>query len=383
MLIKIKYLLKGVIKLHLSINTEELKNCLEIVEKALPARSTMPVISNVLLEIKEDQLTFSTTNLEMFIKTNMEYSSQQSGKILLPPKLIDIIRYFPTEKVDLKINWDNYRLDISGGSANFHLYGSDPEDYPNTFESAAKDGQEIIIDQHIFKKMLRSVIFSASNEETRPAFNGVLFTFKEGFLSLTASDTYRLAIKEAIDESWLTEERLSLVPARSMRELLRLLGEQPVKISINQESSILSFQIEQVYFATRLLEEKFPDVTGVIPKEYKTRIKINKTMFEETVSRASLLAEGKNQAVNLIVGEEQLEVKVSGQQGSMEDILSVDFDGEEVDVFANTRFMLDVLKVIDNENVILDFHGEGGPIIFRLSEDQSYLYLVLPIKKVN
>lgn len=369
--------------MHLSINTEELKNCLEIVEKALPARSTMPVISNVLLEIKEDQLTFSTTNLEMFIKTNMEYSSQQSGKILLPPKLIDIIRYFPTEKVDLKINWDNYRLDISGGSANFHLYGSDPEDYPNTFESAAKDGQEIIIDQHIFKKMLRSVIFSASNEETRPAFNGVLFTFKEGFLSLTASDTYRLAIKEAIDESWLTEERLSLVPARSMRELLRLLGEQPVKISINQESSILSFQIEQVYFATRLLEEKFPDVTGVIPKEYKTRIKINKTMFEETVSRASLLAEGKNQAVNLIVGEEQLEVKVSGQQGSMEDILSVDFDGEEVDVFANTRFMLDVLKVIDNENVILDFHGEGGPIIFRLSEDQSYLYLVLPIKKVN
>lgn len=383
MLIKIKYLLKGVIKLHLSINTEELKNCLEIVEKALPARSTMPVISNILLEIKEDQLTFSTTNLEMFIKTNMKYSSQQSGKILLPPKLIDIIRYFPTEKVDLKINWDNYRLDISGGSANFHLYGSDPEDYPNTFESAAKDGQEIIIDQHIFKKMLRSVIFSASNEETRPAFNGVLFTFKEGFLSLTASDTYRLAIKEAIDESWLTEERLSLVPARSMRELLRLLGEKPVKISINQESSILSFQIEQVYFATRLLEEKFPDVTGVIPKEYKTRIKINKTMFEETVSRASLLAEGKNQAVNLIVGEEQLEVKVSGQQGSMEDILSVDFDGEEVDVFANTRFMLDVLKVIDNENVILDFHGEGGPIIFRLSEDQSYLYLVLPIKKVN
>ncbi len=369
--------------MHLSLNTEELRNCLETVEKALPTRSTMPVISNVLLEIKEDQLTFSATNLEMFIKTRMQYSSQESSKILLPPKLVDIIRYFPTEKVDLKINWDNYRLDISGGSANFHLYGSDPEDYPSTFDSSAGDGQNIIIDQSILKKMLRSVLFAASNEETRPAFNGVLFTFKEGFLSLTASDTYRLAIKEVRDKNWSNEERLSLAPARSMRELLRLLGDQPVNISINQESSIIAFQIEQVFFATRLLEEKFPDVTGVIPKEYKTRVKVNKKMFEETVSRASLLAEGKNQAVNLIVDDKQLEVKVSGQQGSMEDILSADIEGEQIDVFANTRFVLDVLKIIEDDNIILDFHGDGGPIIFRLVENQSYLYLVLPIKKVN
>jgi len=369
--------------MHLSINAEELRNCLETVEKALPSRSTMPVISNVLLEINEDQLTFSATNLEMFIKTRMEYSSEQSGKILLPPKLVDIIRNFPTENVDLKINWDNYRLDISGGSANFHLYGSDPEDYPSTFDSATGEGQVITIDQSILKKMLRSVIFAASNEETRPAFNGVLFTLKEGSFSLTASDTYRLAIKEIRDNSWSIEERLSLAPARSMRELLRLLGEQPVNISINQESSIIAFQIEQVFFATRLLEEKFPDVSGVIPKEYKTRIKVNKKIFEETVSRASLLAEGKNQAVNLIVDEDQLEVKVSGQQGSMEDLLSADVEGEQIDVFANTRFVLDVLKIIDDDNVILDFHGDGGPIIFRLADDQSYLYLVLPIKKVN
>lgn len=369
--------------MQLSINTEELRNCLETVEKALPSRSTMPVISNVLLEIKEDQLTFSATNLEMFIKTKMKYNIQESGKILLPPKLIDIIRYFPTEKVDLKINWDNFRLDISGGSANFHLYGSDPEDYPSTFDSSTGEGQNIIIDQPLLKKMLRSVIFAASNEETRPAFNGVLFTLNEGFFSLTASDTYRLAIKETKNNSWSIEEQLSLAPARSMRELLRLLGENPLEISINIESSIIAFQIEQVYFATRLLEEKFPDVSGVIPKEYKTRVKVNRRIFEETVSRASLLAEGKNQAVNLIVDEKQLEVKVSGQQGSMEDLLSADVHGDQIDVFANTRFVLDVLKIIDDDNVILDFHGDGGPIIFRMDEDKSYLYLVLPIKKVN
>ena len=369
--------------MHISVNTEELRNCLETVEKALPSRSTMPVISNILLEINHNQLTFSATNLEMFIKTRMRYNSENTGNILLPPKLVDIMRYFPTEKVDLKINWDNYRLDISGGSSNFHLYGSDPEDYPSTFDDAAEKGQEISLEQNEFKKMLKSVIFAASNEETRPAFNGILITFKEGYVSLTASDTYRLAIKESRDKSWSIKEMLSLAPARSMRELLRLTGEEGNNILIKQQSSIISFQIEEVFFATRLLEEKFPDVSGVIPKEYKTRVTVNKKRFEEMVNRASLLAEGKNQAVNLIVGDEQLDIKVSGQQGSMEDTLSALVEGEKIDIFANTRFVIDVLKVIDEDEVILEFHGDGGPIVFKLVKDQGYLYLVLPIKKVN
>ncbi len=369
--------------MHLSINTEELRNCLETVEKALPSRSTMPVISNILLEIDHKQLTFSATNLEMFIKTRLEQNSDNTGKILLPPKLVDIIRYFPTEEVNLNINWDNYRLDISGGSSNFHLYGSDPEDYPSNFDTAADQDQEISIDKFLFRNMLKSVIFAASNEETRPAFNGILFNFQKGYLSLTASDTYRLAVKEARDESWSIEEMLSLAPARSMRELLRLIGGQQSNIKIRQKSSLITFQIEEVLFATRLLEEKFPDVSGVIPKEYKTRVKVDKKRFEEMVNRASLLAEGKNQAVNLIVNDEILAIKVSGQQGSMEDNLPAGVEGEEIDVFANTRFVLDVLKTIDEDNVIIDFHGDSGPIIFRLEEDQSYLYLVLPIKKVN
>ncbi len=369
--------------MYLSIKTEELRNCLETVEKALPSRSTMPVISNILLDINHKQLTFSATNLEMFIKTRLDHHSDKTGKILLPPKLVDIIRYFPTEEVKLDINMDNYRLHISGGSSNFQLYGADPEDYPSNFDDVADQGQEITIDQSVFRNMLKSVIFAASNEETRPAFNGILFDLQEGYLSLTASDTYRLAIKETRDESWSIEEILSLVPARSMRELLRLIGGQHANIKISRKASIIAFQVKEVFFATRLLEEKFPDVSGVIPKEYKTRVIVDKIMFEETVNRASLLAEGKNQAINLIISNEKLDIKVSGQQGSMEDSLPVDVEGEEIDVFANTRFVLDVLKIIDDKKIIIDFHGPGGPIIFRIVDDQSYLYLVLPIKKVN
>jgi len=377
------FIRKGCVSLQISLNAEHFKNCLEIVEKALPARSTMPVISNILLDINNDCLNFSATNLEMFIKSRMDYEGSESGKILLPPKIVDIMRYFPTDKVTLDINWDNYRINVSGGSANFHLYGSNPEDYPITFDITSSQKKPINIDQKKLKSIIKSVVFAASNEETRPAFNGVLLSSHENTFSLTASDTYRLAIKELKDDNWSLDDNHSLVPARSMRELLRILGEHNANILILREKNILAFQLQGVYFATRLLEEKYPDVSGVIPNDYKTRIILERKDFEETINRASLLAEGKNHAVNIIVNNNQLEVKVSGQEGSMEEILPVVQDGEDIELFANTRFVSDVLKIIEEQKIIVDFHGDGGPLIFRIEEDPGYLYLVLPIKKVN
>ncbi len=368
---------------HISINANQLTNCLEIVEKALPVRSTIPVISNILFEVNQDCLNFSSTNLEMFIKVKMDYQGSETGKILVPPKLVDIMRYFPTTEVNIDINWDNYRLDISGGSAQFHLYGSDPEDYPISFESQSDKQSGFYIEQAKFKKILKSVAFAASNEETRPAFNGILFSFKDNLFSLTASDTYRLAINDVKDDNWSFAEKKSLVPARAMRELMRILSDSNDNISLFNEDKILAFQFDQIYFASRLLEEKYPDVSGVIPTEYKTRVIIDRKLLEDTISRAALLAEGKNQAVNIIIKDKQFEVKVIGQQGSMEEIMPVEQEGEDLDLFVNTRFVLDILKILENKNIVIDFHGEGGPLIFRLVDDQSYLYLVLPIKKIN
>jgi DNA polymerase III subunit beta len=364
-------------------NTNQLTKCLDIMEKALPVRSTIPVISNILFEIKGKEMIFSSTNLEMFIKAKMDYQGEETGKILLPPKIVEVMRYFPTTDVNLNINWENYRIDISGGSAHFHLYGSNPEDYPLSFESQLNDNEGFVIEKSSFKKLLKSVVFAASNEETRPAFNGIFFLFNNDMISLTASDTYRLAIKEVKDDHWNFEESRSLVPARSMRELLRILSDGEGEISLINQENLISFKFDQIFFASRLLEEKYPDVSGVIPTEYKTRIVIDRKMFEEIINRAALLAEGKNQAVNIIVKNQYLEARVSAQEGSMEENIPVEQKGEDLDLFVNSRFILDVLKVIEDQKVVIDFHGDGGPLIFRLIDDQSYLYLVLPIKKVN
>jgi len=369
----------------MQINTSTLQffNCLEIVEKAMPVRSTIPVISNILLEIGEDKLEFSSTNLEIAIKVKMDHQSESTGKILLPPKIVDIMRYFPTPEVKLDINWDNFRIDIRGGSAHFHLYGSDPRDYPVSILGKIDEADSIKIGKSILRRLLKEVIFAASTEETRPAFNGILFSFNNSMLTLTASDTYRLAIKKTRDEKWSFENRQCLVPARALRELLRIFVEGEEKIQLSVSENTITFKFGRIIFTTRMLEEKYPDVSGVIPKEYITRVAVDRKVFEDTISRAALLAEGKNQAVHLSIKDSSLEARVMSQVGSMEEFLPVEQEGENIELYVNTRFVLDILRIMEDKTMIIDFHGDGGPLIFRLPDDNDFLYLVLPIKKVN
>jgi DNA polymerase III subunit beta len=364
-------------------DSQSLRNCLEIVEKVLPTRSTMPVINNIYFEIKPDKLTLSATNLEMFISVSMPHNGKDSGVILLPPKIVDIMRYFPTPEVKISVDWENYRMEIIGGSARFHLFGADASDFPSTFENLEKEDNKIIIDQKLLRKVLKMVIFSASTEESRPAFNGVLINYDQNLLTLTASDTYRLAVKTIKNDLWKSEHHSILVPARSLREFLRISddSEDPVTVSLNKK--IFSVQFGSILFSTRVLEEKYPDVSGVIPLKYRTRIEVNRKHLEESVTRANLLAEGKNQAVNISITDTEFEIKGSGQEGSMEESITVEKDGEDLNLFVNSRYILDLIKVLEEEIIVIDFHGDGGPLVFRLPDDQDYLYLALPIKKFS
>ena len=370
--------------MKISAITSQLSSCLEIVEKALPVRTTTPVINNILLDIQHNELILSATNYEIFINVSLKHESDESGKVLLPPKIVDIIRYFPTDEVEIDINSENYRLDIHGGTARFNLYGSSYEDFPvDTFLNQGKPPENFTIELTKLKKMLKEVIFAASTEETRPAFNGILFTFSGNKVILTASDTYRLVVNEITDPSWSFNESKCLVPAKALREFLRILDESHIEAIIGHKDSYFSITFGNIFFASRLLEEKYPDVSGVIPHDYKTRVEIDRKSLESTISRASLLAQGKNQAVNMLVKEGKLEVKVSSQEGSMEEVIPVEYEGEEVDLFVNSRFVLDILKIIDSDKIIIEFHGDGGPLVFRFDNNRDYLYLVLPIKKVN
>ncbi len=367
--------------MELNVKRSDICNILEVVEKGLPLRSTLPVINNIFLEIFEEKLSFSSTNLEIFVQASINYKSSEKAQILLPPKFVELFRYFPTEDVNIEINFENYQIDIKGGSSQFRLYGADTTDYPAFGDNILND-KRYSMKKGLLKSVLRKTIFAASSDETRPAFNGVFFSFNDNSLLITASDTYRLVSMTIRDDQWQFPSKNCLVPAKAMRELLRILDDKDTMVEFSMENGYITFYLDGIVFATRLLQEKFPEVSGVIPKEYKTRVKVERKSIEDSVTRATLLTEGKNQAVNINVSDEHIEVKVASQLGSMEEKVVASLDGEPISLLVNTRFMLDFLKIINDQDIIIDFHGDGNPIVFRLIDNNNFLYLVLPIKKL-
>lgn len=362
----------------ISLKKEELARCLDTVEKALPTRSTIQCIENILLEYDGKELTFTATNLELDIRVKIPYAGEDIGKILLPSKIVDIVRYLPAPELEININWENFRVDLTSGQAKYNLFGADPADYP-LVQANAVGTKVLILNQSLLKNIIKSVVFAASTDESRPAFNGVLFHFKNNGLTLNASDTYRLVVKDMMAENWSFEEQRYLIPAKALRELLKIIDEDG-QVSIYPQQKKIIFNFGDVYFATRVLEEKYPDVSGVIPTKYKTRITTERKLLEGTVGRAALLAEGLNQAVHFSIQENRLEVKVFSPVGRMEEVLQSKQEGEAVEVFVNSRFVIDILKVMERKEVIIDFHGKNGPLVFRMPGDTGYLYLVLPIK---
>jgi len=357
-----------------------LHRSLEIVEKALPKDAAVQSLENILLESDSRQLVLSSTNLELSIKVSLPFEGDEPGSVLLPPKLTDIVRLMPEQEVQLDLNQDNLHLSLSSGQSRYNLFGSDPADFPRVEELLPGSDSTITIDAPVLRDLLKMVVFAASTEETRPAFNGILFEFDGSRWNLISSDTYRLVFKSLLDGNWHFEPLRCLVPARALRELLRILDLEQEEVVVYPGKDHLVFRLPTVYFAARLLNEKYPDISSVIPEHYSTRIFVSRHELTDAVSRAALLAEGINSAIQLSLSESALFVRVSSQIGRMEESLAVKKEGEEVELYINSRFVMDILKATATEEIIIDFHGKSGPVVFRLPGDENYLYLVLPIK---
>lgn len=353
---------------------------LDIVEKALSKQNTIQYLENIFCEINSPQITLSATNLELFIKVSLPCEGEGCDKVLLPPKITDIVRLLPDSEVNLELKPDNFQIDLSSGRSRYNLFGADPADFPPIEKALPENIEPIAMDPLALKQILKMVIFAASTEETRPAFNGILFEFDKNRCVLMASDTYRLVVKNMVNENWDFPHKRCLVPAKALRELLKIIEQSEEQMVLFPAGDQLVFDLGKVYFAARLLNEKYPDISSVVPERFLTRATVNRSDLGEAIGRAALLAEGPNSAVRLSIESGSLAIQVSSSIGRMEEELSVNYEGEDVDLYINSRFITDMLRAASPEEIIIDFHGKTGPVVFRLPEDKSYLYLVLPIR---
>ncbi len=367
---------------------ETLANHLDIVEKALPGKTTLPILNNIFVEKNNDNLTFLSTNLEIGVRSSMKLDNEEESKkesskeqVLIPAKIIPIVKHLPSnEKVEINIDKDSYSVGIKGGESQFYLKGINAEEYP-VFKEEEPSKKPLILKEKELKETIRRTIFATSSDEGRPAFTGVLVLMENNSLSFIASDTYRLVMQSMEIEKWEYEEEKFLIPARSLRELMKLLRDSDDEVYIYPLEKQLVFSFNHIFFYTRLLEDNFPDFRKVIPASCVTKAIVDKEKFEEIIRRASLLSDNISKVVKLQLKENVIYVSVSSEIGKMEENITLEEkEGEEIDILLNVRFLMDVLKIVETQNIEIKFNGREAPTILRPEKEEDFIYLVLPIK---
>lgn len=369
-----------------TINRDYFSKGLQQVLNVVGTRATMPILSNVLIEAEEGYISLTTTNLDMGIQCRIEAEVESAGGLTLPVrKLATIIRELPNIEVEVKSI--DHQAQISSGGSLFLINGIGPEEFPSlpTFS----DDRQFTLSQETLATMLRSVAYGQSTDESRYILNGVFFNFSDDKLTLVATDGRRLALisKELeIDES---SAGSLILPAKSVAELLRLLGQaDEIKIWFSDRQA--AFQIgtedgkeglkDHIYLVSKIVEGNYPNYQQVIPKETRHRTKIGREDLLHCIHRAALVTNEKNNSVTLKIHNDKLEIKASSPElgESHESLGGIPYEGPEVKIAFNPQFLMDPLRNLTKDEVFFEFKDELSPGVFRTLE--NFLCVVMPIR---
>ncbi len=371
------------------INRDHFSGGLQQVLNVVGTRATMPILSNVLIHAEGEEVSLTTTNLDLGIRCKIKAEITEQGSLTLPVrKLALIIRELPSLDVEVE-SYGNHQAKITSGSSMFRMMGISSDEFPPlpTFN----DQHSFVIRQEELLRMLKSVSYAQSTDETRYIMNGVFFNFGEGGLTLAATDGRRLAVISK--ELEVTEENAGhlILPAKTVAELERLLGQgENVRIAFNDRQAAFEINAEgedaegsgvtdSIYLVSKVVEGNYPNYRQVIPKGNDQHIKVNRESFASCLRRAALISSDKNNSVKVNVASNVLQVTGSSPEiGESNVTLNVEYSGPEVTVAFNPQFMLDPLKALSRDEIIFEFKDELSPGVIRTQD--SFLCVVMPLR---
>jgi DNA polymerase-3 subunit beta len=395
---------------------ENLAKGLSIVSRAVSTRSTMPVLGNILLEAKDNQLRLAATNREIGINCWIGARVEDEGAITVPARLLsEFVNSLPPERIDMELSVRTQTLSLSCARYNANMKGIDAYEFPliptagdgaeaTGGNSAVIDGVRMELEPGGLRKMIDQVIFAASSDESRPTLTGVEVKFKEDRLTLAATDGYRLSIRSTRLSQGLAAEPLTvIIPAKSLGELARISADadetRPVQVIITQARNQILFQLwgkgeegrgafQRVELVSELIDAKFPDYQMIIPKNYTTRTVVDTAALLKAVRVAFLFARDNANIIRLHVkpGPNQASGQVrltatSNEMGDNVNELDAMVEGDELDIAFDARFLIDVLGQIDQPQIVLETTQATRPGAIRpvgVGEDE-FLHVVMPM----
>ncbi len=366
--------------MRLSVSRALLAEHMQTVAKAVPGKINTSVPEGVLLESSDEVVTIAATNLEIGIRTSFTAPHEASGKVVLPAKIIEIIKRLPGDIVDISVDENSFLTEIKSEQSEFQIYGLSAEEFPLFPEFSPEEAQySFQVEAAYFKRALKQTLFAVSHDEGKPAFTGIYLTFNESELFFAASDTFRLAATSC-PVSFSGKKISILVPAKNLQEVIRIFGEEEKTIEgvIVKNQLLLSSGERKIF--SRLLDENFPNIERVIPKNFIGQALIKITPFLHALERAALLSEGMNYIARISISEGIITIRAASKYGKIQETVEVQYQGEDMELSLNMRFIIDMLKVCEGEYCILKINGQNKPCVFIDSLHEDYIYLVLPIR---
>lgn len=369
------------------INQDHFSNGLQQVLNVVASRSTMPILSNVLIEAEEEHISLTTTNLDLGIRCRIKAEVSETGSITLPVrKLATIVKELPVNEVFLETNKSNQAKITSGGSL-FKIMGIGSEEFPPlpTFEN--RKVFELAQDEIV--NMLKSVSYAQSTDENRYILNGVYFNFADEKLTLVATDGRRLGLTGL--ELEVSEENAGslILPAKTVAELERLMGKgEKVNIAFNDRQAAFEIGLDEagdsglvdhLYLVSKIVEGNYPNYRQVIPKETEHRVKIERELMLECVHRAALVTSDKSNSVKIKISKNLLEISgQSTEYGESHESMAIAYDGPEVQVAFNPQFLMEPLKALTKDEVFFEFKDELSPGLFKTLD--NFICVIMPLR---
>ena len=350
---------------------------INIVQKAVPSKTTLPILEGILFDAKNGKLKLTATDLEIGIETVSNVDVIESGKVVLSSRMVgDIVRKLPDADIEIETAEKNLVCIKSEGS-NFKIVTLPYDEYPEL--PVVKKENGITLKQNILKDMIRKTIFAVSSDEIRPILTGVLFDVSGDKLTMVALDGFRMAVKwnGIINDNNFR----AVIPGKTLSEIGKILNENEENANIYFSKNHIQVQIGETIIVSRLLEGEFINYKQIIPSEYKIKVKVSSNMLMEACDRAALFArDSSNNMIKFEINDDLMVIMSNSQNGDVHEELKIQKEGNDIEIAFNAKYFIDVLKVIDGEEITIEFTTNVSPSIIRPCNNTDYLYLVLPAR---
>ncbi len=354
-----------------------LLNGVQTVSKAVPNKTTMSILECILVDTRTGEIKLTANDMELGIETIIDGEIVEKGIIALDAKIfLDIVRKLPDNDITVETD-DSYKTTITCEKAKFNIIGKSGEDF--SFLPEIEKNDCVILSQFTLKEVIRQTIFAIADNDNNKLMTGELFEINDNTLKVVALDGHRISIRRILLKNSYDYKKV-VVPGKTLNEISKILsGDMDKDVSIYFTSKHILFEFDNTIVVSRLIEGEYFRIEQMLSSDYETRVRINKKELLSCIDRATLLVkEGDKKPIIISITDGMMQLKMNSTVGSMDEEIDIDKDGKDLMIGFNPKFLIDSLRVIEDEEINLYMVNPKAPCFIRNAEE-TYIYVVLPV----